>query len=375
MRRTKTSLQIGAVLAGLILLFLGACSSRPGESREAPASAAVTGESVALSPEAVRTAGIKTEAASLRSFLPMVKASGTVALNQRKYVRVTPRVAGRIEKVLSFEGERVRAGQDLYWLWSPDLMAVQADYLQILSRIPSAAKEPGSDEAKLQESLVRSTEARLKLMGFEDADLAAIRAGGRALPVLVIRAPISGTIVEAEAATGSAVDASSCLCAIADLGSVWIQVHIFERDLAAVSPGDGAEISVAAYPGKVFKGTLEMVGSLVDETTRTVKGRLGAANPGGLLKPGMFAEVRIIPQNPVTVLAVPDLAVRTISGKTVVFCPRPDGTFVRRDIRKGREFDGYVEILEGLKEGERVVTDGSFDVKAELLKGALEGDK
>jgi RND family efflux transporter MFP subunit len=372
MRHTKTSLLIGAALESLILFFLAACSGRAGESREAAASTSAAGESVALSPEAARTAGIKTEAASVKSFLPVVKASGTVAFNQKKYVRVTPRVAGRIEKVLSFEGERVRAGQDLYWLWSPDLMAVQADYLQILSRVRSAS---GSDDAKLQESLARSTEARLKLMGFEASDLAAIQAGGRALPVLAIRAPISGTIVEAEAATGSAVDASSCLCAIADLGSLWVRVNIFERDLAAVSPGDGAEISVAAYPGKVFKGSLEIVGSLMDETTRTVKGRLGAANPGGLLRPGMFADVRIIPQNPVTVLAVPDLAVRTISGKTVVFCPRPDGTFVRRDIRKGREFDGYVEVLEGLKEGERVVTDGSFDVKAELLKGALEGDK
>jgi Cu(I)/Ag(I) efflux system membrane fusion protein len=375
MRHTKTSLHIGATLAGLGLILLSACSGRAGESRETPSGGSPAGESVALSPEAARTAGIKTEEAAFRKFLPVVRASGTVSLNQKRYVRVTPRFAGRIEKVFCFEGDHVRAGQDLFWIWSPDIMAVEGDYLQILSRVPSAVKESGSEDARLQESLARSTEARLELMGFEQADLAAVRANGRPLPVLAIRAPIAGTVVEAETATGSTVNTSSCLCAIADLGSLWVQVHIFEKDLAAVSPGDGVEISVAAYPGRVFNGTLEMIGSLMDEATRTVKGRVLAANPGGLLKPGMFADVRIALKNPVTALAVPDRAVRTFSGKTVVFCPRGDGTFVRRDIRTGREFEGYVEVVEGLKEGERVVTDGSFDVKAEMLKGMLEGEK
>jgi RND family efflux transporter MFP subunit len=363
------------VLVGFPLILFQACAGRPGERREAQSEKTDSGGQVVLTADAAKTAGIRTEIVQLRTFYPAVKASGTVALNQRKYVKVTPRVPGRIERVFAFEGDRVQAGQDLFWLWSPDLMAVQAECLQILSRVPSGAKGHAAEDEKLQESLLRSTEARLKLMGFEEADLASLRTNRQALPVLAVRAPIGGTIVEAEAAVGSFVEIGTCLGSIADLTSLWVQVNIFEKDLASVAPGARAEIEVAAYPGEVFQGTLIMVGSLMDESTRTVKGRVEAANAAAKLKPGMFADVRIIAKDPVTILAVPEQAVRTIAGKAVVFLPGPGGTFVRRDIRKGRTVEGYIEVVEGLKEGERVVTDGSFDIKAEMLKGTLEGEK
>jgi RND family efflux transporter MFP subunit len=364
-----------AVLIGSSLFLLQACRDKPGESPSAlPGEPAAEGK-VVLTADAARTAGIKTEKAQLRTFHPAVKASGTVALNPKRYVKVTPRVPGRVEKVFAFEGDRVRAGQDLFWLWSPDVMGVQAEYLQILARAPSAGKSATSDDEKLHESLLGSTEAKLRFMGFGEADLASLRTNRLALPVLVIRAPISGTLVEAEASVGAAAEIGTCLCAIADLTSLWVQVNIFEVDLASVAVGAKAELTVAAYPGEIFQGTLTLVGSLMDEATRTAKSRVEAANSAGKLKPGMFGEVRIIAKDPVTMLSVPERAVRTIAGKTVVFLPGTGGTFERRDIRKGRTIEGFVEVLEGLKEGENVVTDGSFDVKAELLKSTLEGEK
>lgn len=364
------------ILAGVLLAALQGCGGKPEESREAVAAQDEKGgEAVVLSAAATKTAGIKTALAELKTFHPAVKTSGTVAFNQKRYVKITPRIPGRIEKVFAFEGDRVRAGQDLFWLWSPDLMAVQAEFLQIRARLDSAAKGPGSEDAQLQESLLRSTEARLKLVGFEETDLASLREKRTALPVLVIRAPLGGTLVEAEAVVGSTVAIGTSLGSIADLDSLWVRVNIFEKDLAVVAPGSKAEIEVTAYPGQVFEGTLSTVGSVMDEATRTVKGRVEAANPAGKLKPGMFADLRIIAKEPVTMLVVPEPAVRAIAGKTVVFLPGPGGTFTRRDIRKGRLVEGFVEVLEGLTEGDRVVTDGSFDIKAELLKGTLEGEK
>jgi multidrug efflux pump subunit AcrA (membrane-fusion protein) len=362
-------------LAGFLVSVHSSCSGRSGESREAQAVEKVTEGKVILTADAAKTAGIKTEPATLRSFHPAVKASGTVTLNQKKYVKVTPRIPGRVEKVFAFEGDRVRAGQDLYWLWSPDIMAAQAEYLQILGRVPSSGRSTSSDDEKLHASLLGSAETRLKLMGFEEVDFASLRANREARPVLALRAPIAGTIVESEAAAGAAAETGTSLCAIADLTSLWVQVHVFEADLAAVAVGASAELTVAAYPGEVFQGALTLVGSLMDEATRTVTGRVEAANPDGRLKPGMFAEVRIIAKDPLRILAVREQAVRTIAGKTVVFVSWPGGTFARRDVKTGRTVEGFVEILEGLKEGESVVTDGSFDVKAELLKGTLEGEK
>jgi RND family efflux transporter MFP subunit len=363
------------VLVGLLVFFCSACSGRSGESEDAKSVEKETEGRVKLTADAARTVGVKTELAVLRTFHPAVKASGTVTLNKKKYVKITPRTPGRVEKVFAFEGDRVHAGQDLFWLWSPDIMAAQAEYLQILARVPSGGRSASSDDEKLHASLLGSAETRLRLMGFEEADFTSLRTNREARPVLAIRAPIAGTIVESEVAAGEAAETRTSLCAIADLTSLWVEVHVFEADLASVAVGASAELTVAAYPGEVFEGTLTLVGSLMDEATRTVKGRVEAANPAGKLKPGMFAEVRIIARDPLNMLAVPERAVRTIAGKTVVFVSGPEGTFARRDVRTGRTVEGFVEILAGLKKGESVVTDGSFDVKAELLKGTLEGEK
>ncbi len=375
MRNSNKVTGIATVMMGILLFLLQACSGRPAESREAAAGEKAAEGQVALNEAAVRTAGIKTDTAGLREFHPAVKASGTVAINQKKYVKVTPRVPVRIEQVLAYEGDVVRAGQEMFWLWSPELMASQAEYLQILSRLPSDGRPAASDDEKLHEGLLRASEAKLRTLGFEESDMISIRKARQALPVLVLRAPIAGTVVESTAAAGAAAEPGAPLSAIADLTSLWVVVNIFEADLAAVPDGDRAEISVTAYPGESFPGTLVLVGSFVDEATRTVKGRVEAGAAAGKLKPGMYGEVRIMAREPVRVLAVPESAVRTMAGKSVVFLPQSGGTFVRREVRTGRTIEGFVEILEGLKEGESVVTDGSFDIKAEMLKGTLEGEK
>ena len=371
---TKT-IGILTLAAGLTVFTLQGCGPKAGGESEEPAPGPEATGVVTLTPEAAETAGIETDSARVREFRPAVQASGTVAFNARRFVRVTPRVSGRLEKVLVFEGEKVRAGQELGMLYSPDLLAAQADYLQILGRAPAAGKAVETEDGKLYAALLESAENRLRLMGFEDADLAALGSARRALPLLALRSPLSGTVVESSATAGTAVEPGAPLWAVADLSALWVRVHVFEKDLAAVAPGAGAEIAVAAYPGRAFPGRLTLVGSVMDESTRTVDARVEAANPGGLLKPGMFAEVRIVSSRPESWLAVPETAVRTLAGKAVVFVPRGDGkTFGLREVRTGRSSGGFVEILAGLAEGEKVVTKGSFDVKAEMLKGSLEGE-
>ena len=371
---TKTMKKM-LILAGCFPILFMACAGKPADGGAAPAAEETAAEgTVVLTPKTAGTAGIKTETAGLQTFHPAVKASGTIVLNQKRYVKVTPRISGRIENVLVYEGDRVRAGQELFRLYSVEALAAQSDYLQILTRLTEPGKNPASDDDKLHESLLESAAARLRLLGFEDADLASLRSGRRALPFLAVRAPIGGTVLEATGVAGAGVEAGAPLCAVADLGTIWVQVHIFEKDLASVEPGDKAEISVAAWPGQSFPGTLNLVGAVMDEATRTVTGRVEAANPSGRLKPGMFADVRLVAREAVTFLAVPEAAVRTIGAKTVVFMPAGGGKFVRRDVATGRVVDGWVEILDGLRAGEPVVTDGSFDVKAEMLKGTLEGE-
>jgi RND family efflux transporter MFP subunit len=331
---------------------------------------------VVLSAGAVQTAGVQTAAVERRTFLTSVKATGSFSFNRKKYVRVSPRIAGRVEKALALPGDRVVAGQILFELFSSELMAVEAEYVQIRGRVASgASRARTAEDAALDAELLASTETKLRLLGFEEPDLASLRSARAPLPTFGVRAPIAGTIIETEVLPGSAVEAGSCLAELADLSTLWVLADVYEKDLAAVAPGAKAEMTVAAYPGEVYTGFLTQVGSVMDGQTRTVKCRLEVGNPGGRLKPGMFAEVRIFASGKVSFLSVPEEAVRTAEGRAVVFVETSAGRYARRAVETGRAAEGFVEILKGLSAGERVVTAGSFDVKAEMLKGSLEGEK
>ena len=304
-----------------------------------------------------------------------MRATGSVSFNRKKYVRVSPRIAGRVEKVLALPGDRVAAGEVLFELFSPGLMAVQAEYVQIQGRVAAASPSRIAEDAALDNELLASTAAKLRLLGFEEPDFVSLRSARAPLPVLGVRAPISGTVIETEVMAGSAVEPGTCLAELADLTTLWVLADVYEKDLAAASPGARAELTFAAYPGEVFPGTLTQVGPVMDGQTRTVKCRLEVRNPDGRLKPGMFADARIFAAKPVSFLAVPEEAVRTAEGKAVVFVETGAGTYARRVIEKGRTLEGFVEIVKGLSAGERVVTAGSFDIKAEMFKGAAEGER
>jgi len=367
---------IAAILLSGLLVFLGpACAPGKQEGGSGPSEETAPNREVSLSPEAVRTAGILTAAVEPRTFLPSVKATGSVSFNRKLYVRVSPRVAGRVERVLALPGDRVAAGQLLFEIFSSELMAVEAEYVQIHGRVAGGARMRTAEDAALDAELLASTETKLRLLGFAEQDFVSLRSARTPLPTLGVRAPIAGTIIETEVLPGSAVEAGSCLAELADLSALWVIAEVYEKDLAAVAPGAKAEMTVVAYPGEVFAATLTQVGSVMDEQTRTVKCRLEVGNPAGRLKPGMFAEIRIFASGPISILAVPEEAVRTADGKTVVFVETAAGRYARRAVETGRAAEGFVEILKGLSAGERVVTAGSFDVKAEMLKGSLEGEK
>ena len=372
----RHGLRIAVVLlSGLLACLSQACAPGKQESGAGPSGETGPTSEVSLSAAAVRAAGIRTAAVERRTFLPSVKATGSVSFNRKRYVRVSPRVSGRVEKVLALPGDRVAAGQLLFELFSSELMAVEAEYVQIHGRIADGVRARTAEDATLDAELLASTETKLRLLGFAEADLASLRSARAPLPTFGVRAPIAGTIVETEVLPGSAIEAGSCLAELADLSTLWVLAEVYEKDLAAVVPGAKAEMSVAAYPGEAFAGILTQVGSVMDEQTRTVKCRLEVGNPAGRLKPGMFAEIRIFASGQISFLAVPEEAVRTAEGKTVVFVEAAAGRYARRTVEMGRAVDGYVEILKGLSAGERVVTAGSFDVKAEMLKGSLEGEK
>jgi RND family efflux transporter MFP subunit len=171
--------------------------------------------------------------------------------------------------------------------------------------------------------------------------------------------------------TGDYVEVGRELFQLADLETLWATANIFEKDLPLVRPGMTAEVRVQAFPQDVFSGRLTVIGAVEDADTRTVRGRIELPNPGERLKPGMFAEIILTSPAAAEILALPASAVRYVEGKSVVFVKEAAGPFVLREVKTGRLFGSWMEVLEGLKEGDMVATEGSFSLKAEILKKQL----
>jgi Cu(I)/Ag(I) efflux system membrane fusion protein len=173
---------------------------------------------------------------------------------------------------------------------------------------------------------------------------------------------------------GDAVELGTSLFRLADPSTLWAGLHLQEKDLGTVKPGDEVLLRTQAYPGEEFRGRLALIGDVVDEATRTVEGRVEMANPGGRLKPGMYVEAVIRPGGERRALAVPEESVQDDDGQTIVFVKTGERTFTRREVEAGEPVAGYVEILTGVADGETVVTSGSFLLKSEIRKGTMVGD-
>ena len=190
-----------------------------------------------------------------------------------------------------------------------------------------------------------------------------------------VRSPIGGIITEKHAIVGELSDPSKSLYTVADLSTVWVLVDIHEKDLAKVHKGQAAIVTVGAFPDLKFRGRSNHIADVVDEATRTVKARVAVANPGRKLKPEMFATVELaLPADAAAVLSVPEDALQDVDGNKVLFVVDDKGVeFKPRKVEPGRTAGGMVEIVSGLKEGERYAIKGSFILKSELKKGELEG--
>jgi cobalt-zinc-cadmium efflux system membrane fusion protein len=229
-------------------------------------------------------------------------------------------------------------------------------------------------------SMRESAQETLRLYGLSPASLRDLAAGDPGASLLPVTAPLAGRVVEKHATLGELATPTDTLFTIADLSRVWIWIDVFERDLARVHREDGVEVEVDSFPGRVFSGEVSYLSPEVASETRTVRARIDVPNPDRLLRPGMFATVRLAdPHSAEPSLTVPEAAVVRRGGESLVFVPAgtpPSGggaRFEARPVTTGRSEPGWVEILTGLEAGERVVTEGAFFLESELAREDLGG--
>ena len=323
--------------------------------------------------------------------------TGEVQLNENTAAHISPRISGIIQSVSADLGADVKKGDVLFEIDSVALG--QAVSAHGKSRAMAAlAKRSFEREKALFERKVASERAMIEAqMTYEEhqAELAAAEQTLRVLGVdpeaitapqgastrsrigrLAVRAPFDGTIIEKHAVIGELAEPGKDVFLVADLASVWVWANVYGHDLGPLVDRRrrgpiAVSVSVHAYPDRVFRGMLDYVGATMDESTRTVKVRVSADNTERLLRPGMFCEISVPLASNEQALVIPKAALLSDEGRDFVFRQLEADYYVRRAVKKGRETDGHVEILEGLKPGEVIVTGGAFLLKSDVLRAKM----
>ena len=346
--------------------------------------------SVKMTAELQKENGVVVAPAKKQRMGGAISATGKVEANADRIAHVSPRISGKIVAVRASLGDSVSAGQALATLDSVELGEALGRYRQSKTKLALAQSNmdriknlvekkiaarkdilQAETDFKTTQTELHTDEERLSLYGVSASDL---KGEGHKKPLLPVRSPIGGIITEKHAIVGELSDPSKSLYTVANLSSVWVLVDVNEKDLAKVRKGQNAIVIVGAYPDLKFRGRINHIADVVDEATRTVKARIEVANPGRKLKPEMFATVELALQaDTPPVLVVPEDALQELEGKKVLFVTENGTAFEVRRVETGRAAGGMVEIISGLKEGERYAIKGSFMLKAEQKKGELEG--
>lgn len=349
-----------------------------------------------LSPEMAARAGIKVEPVGEKLLaggegMPAGEAAtGVVQANAYRATPVISLVGGIVRHIGAELGNQVRKGQTVAVVFSDDLAMAQSRYLTALAELDEHHKhhrrtaqlveigaasreefEQATTKIKSGEAEVARERQRLLLLGLTPQQVNALRSASQIGSEVSLPAPVSGTVISRTVNAGEVIEATKEVMRIADLSSIWVIAQVYEKDLARVRVGSGASMTSAAYPGRVFRGRVSYVDPSLDPATRTAQVRIEVANPEQMLKIGMYVNVVFgaLGGAESTGPVIPVSAVQNIKNQQVVFVATQDPhVFVMRPVRLGPEVNGYYPVIEGLGVGERIVTEGSFLLRAEWLK-------
>lgn len=348
-------------------------------------------ERIELTETALQTVPFKTAVVQRRGLTQEIRATAVIKPDENRLAHVGPRIPGRVIAVKAQLGDPVEKGQTLAELDSLELGQAKAEYLKAKANLEVARANYQREERLFQQKIssqkeyfdargeflradsqFKATREALRLLGLADKEVEGLAWGGGKSPIsqFPLLAPFPGTVVEKHTTLGELLKPEDKPYTIADLSTLWILLDIYEKDLGRVRSGAKMRLTVDAYPGESFQGTVTYVSDLLDETTRTAQARVVILNADRKLKPGMFATAVVsVPVPDATeVLAIPDTAIQQVRGEPVAFVQEDARVFVARELKLGRDSGPYIEVLEGVKEGENVVTDGGFYLKSTLLK-------
>jgi cobalt-zinc-cadmium efflux system membrane fusion protein len=349
-------------------------------------------QKLTLAPEQIQRAGLKIETVGEQAEDEVAGqiTTGTVQANSYKETPVVSIVGGIVRSVNGELGQNVRRGQKVAVVFSNELADAQSRYLAAVAaldehhrhhlrtiklvEIGAASRqdlETATTEYREAETNLANLRQKLLLLGLSPQRINSLNSVSQISSEVTVTAPSSGTLTSRSVNTGEVIEANKELMRITDLSSIWVVGQVYEKDLATVRVGSGANVSSDAYPGRVFRGRVSYVDPKIEPATRTAQVRIELANPGQMFKIGMYVNIAFgaLGNAEKTVPVIPKDAVQTIGNQQFVFVAgEKPNEFALRLVRLGPETNGFYTVLEGVSVGERIITQGSFMLRAEWLK-------
>jgi len=327
---------------------------------------------IQISPQRLQQIGVTTAVVQSKTINDKLSIPGNVDIDEQSLSYVQTRFAGWIQSVFADATyQYVKKGQKLFTIYSPDLVSTEQEYL--LAKQNQKTLAPSQHGMAAQEGgwLLDAAEERLRQFGVPAPEITALEQSGQVQREIAIESPASGFVIERNALPNAYVQPDSKLYTIADLSTVWVYANVFQDAVGRLRPGDPAQVTVDAYPGREFNGRVDQILPQVDPATRTVRVRLIFHNPGVALKPGMYVNVDInVPLG--KQLVIPASAVLQSGSRAIAFIDHGDGSLEPREIQTGPQIDDSVVVLKGLRPGDHIVSSANFLVDSEAqLQAAL----
>ena len=330
---------------------------------------------IRIDPATMQNMGVRLARVQRKPLVKDIRTYGTVTYDERKIYTVNTKFNGWIEKLyVDFVGDKVKKGQPLFDIYSPELVTAQQEYLLALQQCGPLCKSPYPSIREGAKRLIEASRTRLRYWDLTDEQINTIERTGKIRKTLTIYSPAAGVVTQKDAFKGHYVKTGEHQYVIADLSNIWVDVDIYEYELPWVRQGMSAEMDLSYIPGKRFKGKVLYVYPFLEEKTRTAKLRLEFENPVYQLKPGMYANVYLKSVIAKSSLVIPQEAVIDSGVRKVVFIYLGKGKFQPRDVKIGVEGnENEFQVLKGLHEGEEIVVSAQFMLDSESrLREAIQ---
>jgi len=339
------------------------------------AGAEAPGKGAKIDPAVIQKIGVVTEPARKRILTRTIRASGIVDFNEKNLFDLNAKIMGWADQLyVNYTGQPVSKGQALFELYSPELVSGQEEYLQSLNYLRQVQDSPDPATIDRARQMAESAKRRLLYWDIPESEIKALEKRGTPNKNLIIRSPAQGVVIEKMIIQGQKIEPGMELYKIADLTTVWVFADIYQDELAWVKLGQNADISLSYLPGQKFSGAITYISPTLEMESKTVKVRIEVNNTSAFdLKPGMFATVEIRSTLPGPVLAAPEQSIIHSGERNLAVIALGNGYFEPRELSLGVNADGYVQILEGVSEGEQIVVSSQFLIDSESnLKAAVQ---